>query len=167
MNQTGFRFPDNPNDPTGRHCSHPARKYAWICRERAPAINIGEIEERKGHSARLIIFSIAEEERFSRGRLAEVSAVVKNRRVGVLIPFCFPSKLYICKKETKQFIMARFNFGFKDFEDWVSYLFVQIFNLNTDWRAIHTWNKKRRNLLIILIHLKSHFYSINNTIMNK
>lgn len=80
MNQTGFRFPDNPNDPTGRHCSHPARKYAWICRERAPAINIGEIEERKGHSARLIIFSIAEEERFSRGRLAEVSAVVKNRK---------------------------------------------------------------------------------------
>lgn len=37
--------------------------------------------------------------------------------------------------------MARFNFGFKDFEDWVSYLFVHlivIFNLNTDWRAIHT-----------------------------
>lgn len=31
-----------------------------------------------------------------------------------------------------------------------------IFNLNTNWKAVHTWNKKKRNLLITLIHLKSY-----------
>lgn len=102
MNQAGFRFPDNPNDPTGRHCSHPGRKYAWICRERA--INIGEIEEHggKGHSARLIIFSIAEEESFSKGRASyggkKYASRVENLQGWIfLFRFSdrFPSKLYI------------------------------------------------------------------------
>lgn len=84
MNQTGFRFPDNPTDPTGRHCSHPARKYAWICRERAPgtAINIGEIEELrgKGHFCTIDHFFNRGEKGFQKGFSTAGSVGWKFRR---------------------------------------------------------------------------------------